>query len=322
MNNQKPLYFAVVVLLFVLSSCSQATTVIKHQTTQMSNSTPVPSISDTPANLRVSNTLPSVVPTLDEEQAEGLLSKLLSDNGGCRLPCLWGIIPGKSNYHESKGVLIPLAALSKLYNLDDSSPDMIVTSYTDTDVTISTSLAYEFLDNGIVDNISFVVGAGEENADGFVDIFDSEIYGRRVSIYMLPNILSEQGKPQAVLLSTYKGEERGKNVPGFYVLLFYPDQGLLVSYTTFRQLVDGKVRGCLSDAQVELELTPAGDPDTFAKNISKTKWVNLWPIPTNSVRWKSLDEATSMTLDEFYDKYRQALAPCIDTPEGIWPSLE
>ncbi len=272
----------------------------------------------TPTPIRTNT--PTAIPTLAVEQARARVSELLANNGGCRLPCLWGITPGISSYQEARTILKPLISISRFEHFDFASPDNIYIEYTDGDFTTNTFIAYHYSDNDIVSSIGVRVSATQENPDGFIGIYDSKIFGRRASAYMLPHILSEQGKPEAVLISTDGGRARGKNVPGFYLWLFYPDQGLLVSYTTYRQLVNGKVRGCLANAHVDLQLFPAGQPDTFAKNLAQTdKWKDLWPVPVDSTDWwKPIEEATSMTLDQFYETFRQPTNKCIETPANLW----
>ena len=55
------------------------------------------------------------VPTLSVNDSQIKLLALLSNNGACRLPCLWGITPGISKYQEAKDILI--IRLKKLIKL-------------------------------------------------------------------------------------------------------------------------------------------------------------------------------------------------------------
>jgi hypothetical protein len=43
--------------------------------------------------------------TLDSEEAQKLVQKLLENNGGCKLPCWWGITPGKTTWAEARQIL-------------------------------------------------------------------------------------------------------------------------------------------------------------------------------------------------------------------------
>jgi hypothetical protein len=110
-----------------------------------------------------------------------------------------------------------------------------------------------------------------------------------------------------------------KYSPGFEIVLFYPDQGLLVHYTTQMQIVGEKVRGCPANAHVELELYPAGHPESFSIYLAPTQWASLWPIPTvDNPFWKPVEKATSMSLEQFYETFRQPTDQCIETPLKGW----
>jgi hypothetical protein len=315
------LSFGFILVIMLLSGCGQSS-VAEKTPSSITNVSPTrtrkPILTATPSPISPQ----TAVPTLDEEQARARLLELLANNGECRLPCLWGIMPGLSSYQEARSILKPLTSISQSTHLNSASPNDISPIYADSDLTISTSIAYIYTTSGLVSSIAFRAGASQENKDGYISVFDSEIFGRRASAYMLPNILSEQGKPEAVLISTVGGYERGKNVPGFYLLLFYPDQGLFVSYTTSRQLAGGNVRGCFANAQVELRLYPPGQPDTFASNLAQTQWKNLWPVHVDSPNWKSIENASSMNLEQFYEIFRQRTDKCIETPANLWPILK
>jgi hypothetical protein len=315
------LSFGFMLVMTLSSGCGQSS-VDEKTPSSITNVSPTrtikPILTATPSPISTQ----TAIPTLDEEQAQDRLLELLTNNGDCRLPCLWGIMPGLSSYQEARTILRPLTSVSQSTHLNSASTDDISPIYTDGDVTISISIAYIYTASGIVSSIAFRAGATQENKDGYISVFDSEIFGRRASAYMLPNILSGQGKPEAVLISTVGGYERGQNVPGVYLLLFYPNQGLFVSYTTARQLAGGNVRGCLANAQVDLRLYPAGQPDTFASNLAQTQWKNLWPVHGDSPNWKSIENASSMNLEQFYEIFRQQTDKCIETPANIWPILK
>lgn len=54
---------------------------------------------------------PTPVPTLLSEQAIARMLSLYEDNGGCELPCWWGIIPGKTTWEEASGILSPIGVI-------------------------------------------------------------------------------------------------------------------------------------------------------------------------------------------------------------------
>ncbi len=322
--NPKKITFSMILLLalVVVSGCGRS--VPNPGTLPSPTPTPLASTSTLAYTTTPNPTdTPTSIPTLTTKQAGSQLLELLGRNGGCHLPCLWGITPGKSVYQEAFTVLTPLGSISKLTDLFPS-PGAINPRYDEGDMSLVTNLDFAYSNDGIVNSIYFQAREFErgnpDDASALKIIFDSPIFGERLRPYMLPNILTEHGIPKTVLILTDGGPELGKNIPGFYILLFYPDQGILVKYTTSRQVVDGKVLGCLANAQVELDLYPAGDADLFSEHISQSRWSSLWPeLPADSPGWKTIEEATSMTLEQFYEAFKEPSDRCIEAPVDLWP---
>jgi hypothetical protein len=83
-------------------------------------------------------------------------------------------------------------------------------------------------------NWPYIFGKKNDPANGeyWVGVYDSDLFQQRFQPYTLSGILSMLGIPASVEISTDGGPARDRNVPRLYVLLLYPDQGVLVRYTT------------------------------------------------------------------------------------------
>ena len=90
----------------------------------------------------------------------------------------------------------------------------------------------------------------------------------------------------------------------------------MVNYTTQMHLVGANVRGCPPNAHVEMELYPPGSSDSFFELLKQTDWA----VKMND--YKPLEEVTSMSVQEFYDTFREPTNKCIDTPAKLWPTPE
>lgn len=319
MKSLKLALFAVLV-----TGCVQVSTPTFEDSTQAVNAASpttmvVPSTSQTAALLPTDT--PTPIPTLQAEQANVKFLELLSDNGGCQLPCLWNITPGESSYQETQATLSPLSGISG--DLAGFLTEGIVISpnYTEDDLILSTIVSFNMesiFGNQVVNRIFFRARGFDED-ENFV--YDSILFAERLRLYMLPAVLSEQGIPAAVMVSTYEGSDRGKHLPGFDVVLLYPDRGIMAIYTTSRQLIGRNVRSCLASAHVEIHLSPVGQPDAFVEMLEQThQWGFLWPDPQDGPYWKHIETATSMTLEEFYEVFRQPTDRCIETPIDVWPT--
>jgi hypothetical protein len=264
---------------------------------------------------------PTAMPTFLPQDARTRLLDLLAKNGGCRLPCLWGVTPGKSSDQDAQGVFEPLSGISNSFIFGPDGGG-ITPVYTEGTLRLFTSVSFVF-ENNVVSGINLRASAQREVSDKvygdfWIDTYNSDSFGKRLHPYMLQQVLSDHGIPAAVMISTDGGPNRGENVPGFYIVLIYPDQGLLVSYTTSRRLIDGKVRGCPADAGVELDLYPSGHADNFAYMLAQTRWAFLWPVLPDSPNWKSIDKAASMSPEQFYEVFREPATQCIETPANLW----
>lgn len=319
MKPLKPAFLMSLMIIMVLAAgCAQVSTPSIEASTQVVNTdvptaTIIPSHTSTP----LPTSTPPPIPTLPVEQAKARFLGLLSDNGNCRLPCLWGITPGESIYQDMRSVLMPISSLSvRTYIFP--GPGGIDPRYKEDNLEILINLRFSYTDNDIVGRFYF-----EARGFGADDnlVYDSMLFGERLRPYMLPAVLSDHGIPTAVMVST-DGEQndRGKNVPGFYVVLLYPDQGIMAIYTTSRQLVGGNVRGCLANAHVQIYISPTGQPEAFTEMLAQThQWGFLWPDSQDSPYWKHIETATSLTLEEFYETFRQPIDKCLETPLSIWP---
>lgn len=259
---------------------------------------------------------PTAIPTLTEEQARARLLELLANNGGCRLPCLWGITPGKTTYQEAQTILAPLSAISVSTNFHPNSGASIRPWYIEGDLVLTTVVGFNvdpLSKSHIVSRVGLAAGESNENTS----VYDSKTFGQRLRPYMLPGILSEFGKPGSVIIQTYGKQITG--IGGFEIVLVYPDQGIFVHYITQMKTVGANARGCPANADVKLDLYPSGDVEAFVKSMNATDWGAFTKIESvDDPYWKSIDKATSMSLDQFYETFRQPTDKCIETPLKGW----
>ncbi len=274
-----------------------------------------PTVTDTPV----------AIPTLPAEVAYSRLFDLLGDNGDCRLPCFLGITPGASSHQDALNVMAPFSGISDSSDFSGSGGS-IVSIYTEGDFDLITNLHFSS-DHDVVRRMSFEVQELRKvttpyGQTGYESIFDSPFLGDRAKRYMLPQVLSEQGIPADVVVSTYKtrishGGDGGEIAGGFDIFLFYPDRGLFVHYTTQMQPVGAFIRGCPAIAWVEMEMYPAGRPDSFPGFFAGSRWSSLWPVPDNPY-YKPLEKAASMSVEQFYETFRRRTNACLETPADLW----
>lgn len=311
-------------LLFVILSTGCAQTTRNVETLQPTNTatftramtnTPKPTLTPTVVPI---NTF-TAIPFLSEEEARAQLLALLADNGGCRLPCILGITPGKTTYTEARDILLPFSGISVSMKVsDDNSPNSVWLSYDEGDLRTYIELSYLYGSDGFISYQVFNAGEYKETADARSPIYDSNVFGERLRPYMLPGVLAEFGKPTLVVVHTSGKQITGSG--GFEILLLYPDQGIFAHYTTQMETIGTNARGCPANAQVELYLYPSGNADAFSKSLSETSFEGIFDglELVDNPSWKSIDKATSMSLEQFYETFRQPTDKCIETPLQGW----
>lgn len=274
--------------------------------------TPLPTDSPTPAPAS------TIVPTLAINDANARLLDVLANNGGCHLPCLWGIIPGNSSFEEAKAILVPLSNLSQSVYLNPPGPGDIMPRYTEGELEIYTRVAFlTDPDTNTVNRVAFRAEAHRPLQEGgYEDIFNSSFFGEKIKAYTLQHVLSEQGIPSSVMISTYGGPLTRGGRGGFDILLLYPDQGILINYATQMEIIGTNVRGCPLNANVEMELYPPGKREIFFGSLKRTDW------QVKMKGYKPLEEVTSMSVDEFYETFRKTTMECIETSTKLWPTQE
>lgn len=333
--REKILFLTITIV--ILAGCNSAT---NAETTQVSPSatptlmpaytitvvtstlTPVDTITPSPSPT------PTNIPTLPAEDARKKLLDLLANNGDCQLPCLWGITPGKSTNQEAQSVLSSLSGISNIFEIEpkfDLTRGFVLPSFAEgeNDLLFNTRVSY-LADNQIVSQISFYAREEQIPTDSNGNwVSRRPIYGlsrfiKRVEYYSLSNLLSKQGIPTSVMIAS---SGPGKNRRGAiltHIGVFYPDQGIWAQYTTLvnAKEVGSSIISCPVNAHIEMGLYPPGNPNSFYMLLEQTDW----GITKNS--YKPLEEATSMTVEQFYEIFRNPTDICIETPTNIWPTPE
>lgn len=305
----------------LFASCAQLTNNTATSTLTITSISYTKTLAPTLTLTPVSTYTPVAAPTLSVEHARARLLELLANNGNCRLPCLWGITPGKSSYQEAQAVLVPLTSISNRTSFRSES-GTISPLYAEDNLGLFTDAGF-LSTNHVVNHL--VLDAREEKQMittngifGNGGIFDSTTFGKRIEYYSLAHVLSEQGIPDSVIIATTGSRQIPVAAGGFYIALFYPDQGIWVKYTTSMHLAGNIVRGCLENAHVEMELYPPGNADSFQTLLEQAR-------PEMSVQkdwYKPLERVTSMTLEQFYETFRQPTDKCIETPAKLWLTPE
>ena len=252
--------------------------------TSTETSTPVPTTTPTPLSTFTLTPLPTLSP--DETKAE--VQRLYETNNGCLLPCWWGITLGLTDWGDAKHFLAPMSF--KITERPSQNPDYI---------------GYVFIE------VYLEVGQGPHFYVTYNNrVIEMEGYIEMTPLFDPTTILATYGPPSEVRV---EGDEY------LDIFLFYPEQGFLLEYQTRNgntEWINGVARGCIRPNGVTyIVVWSPAETFTFSERLQQTTQFRADPAPG-----LPLEEATGMTIDTFYQTFRNAEPPlCLETPNSLWP---
>jgi hypothetical protein len=214
-------------------------------------------------------------PTLAPDKAEAYVLDLIATNGGCRLPCWWGITPGETTWEEAHSFLetfaTSISTLSK--NLH--------------------SIAYKDLSNSISDG---AVGATISVNDCIVETIETDVF------YPLSEVLTIYGQPKDVRISV--DSQSIDPLAPFVIALYYEEQGFLAVY---RGKADKGVSSQICPSAIAGDQTVwfLWSPKLNMPFEKAGRQVLLFVSPSDN-SFRKLEESTNMDVRRFYETYRNA----------------
>jgi hypothetical protein len=256
---------------------------------------PVSTKTATPLSQPTDTPSPTSIPTLSPEEASASILKLNQNNPDCKLPCWWGITPGKTKGPEA-------ITFFSIFN-----PDI-----------------YYTLDKGWVD-FTFPPRAKKEYYQGIAGfiVSISNPYGTVTLIKVstgrsfdsVSQFLRINGPPDEIWVKTFS-RYVDNNIP-FTVNLFYKKEGYQAAWSDTIENAQGDIlKGCmlgspglrLWDPQLKLTLQ---DVQTRFQRGSSDEGEPYLPLA----------DVTNLDVKQFYQKFLNSnVPPCIETPRNRWPN--
>ena len=342
-KKSTPLIFVILLLGLFSAGCSSSTpitnepayTVFHSPSSIVTNSLP-PEYSETPTviytpsatftsiapTFTISPTCtqslptPTPLPTLPADEAETTILELLQGNGGCAFPCWWGIQPGESSLQTTQSFLETFDAIV-IGNIFDEFGGYARWFVTEDDliIDVDVSLVSDREPAATVEGMHFALQVTRRlDEGGFEVVWDNPLNTRYLQAYMLPQILNAYGQPDEALVQAneYYGE--------FYLLLDYSTQGFTIWYIADMEHHTDIYRGCMANVYTYISLWNPDLAYTWAEGITRTTSGEAWEIDELNQVFQPLEEATSLTLEEFYQIYSDPEnTSCLETPVEIWP---
>ena len=269
-------------------------TELSPETIATSTASPILSTTIVSPTFTVVPPTPMPIPTLTANERQTLARQMLETNGGCELPCWWGITPSKTDWQS---------VLKQCKN------------YGGCDLDIPESAQVP----------DYAIRQRFDQLDGKVRsiLVTSEVPGQRLSgsfskdwqRYALDQVLTRYGKPSQVFveLSNYCADSPcAPSGYGLYVV--YDDLGILFRYLGPAERSD-PIQACPVFAKISyLQLVLQSPQDT--RTLMQTS-----AIDPDQIKWiRPLTEVAEMTIEDFYRIFKEPDSKeCITSPAKFWP---
>ena len=243
----------------------------------------------TPSNLLAATQTPPVIPTLTAAESATLTPSLLTTNGGCKLPCWWGIQPGISQHQQVAEMF-----LKQPYHDVENAFASFSAGIPSLNDPVGYHIKVEVeLSNTVVSNI-FVFG--EINSEQATINLARDWQG-----IAWDRVLKDYGAPDHVFVNM-GGSAPEAGAPALYTLnMLYEKQGFEVGYVGLMTF-DTKAKvyqACPvfgEVTQIHLTLAVPGKPNNLKELLEKRYG--------NSHFAGSLESITGVNIQTFYQQFK------------------
>ena len=239
------------------------------------------------------------LPTLTLKQAREKINDLNSDNGGCQLPCWWGLIPGKATWNEALQLLAPFTEIKQgeSRSFVENGKTHYVTNYT---------FYYKF--PGETASQRLIIDVQDDLVIGFT-IFPAKTEHN----FTLSQILMYFGKPNQVYVSAQPDTQTNQLLPAI-IVLDYGDKGIWASYEFPLSKTGENLKICPDSTGAKLELW--NPKIKYSNKMLIAEYVTM----ITGFDPKILENVSKMNIASFYETYKSSGAvPCLETPINLWP---
>lgn len=253
---------------------------------------------------------PSIIPTLKSEDAIVLLRRMLTQNGGCKLPCWWGITPGETRWLDAREMLNSFVERIEedtyIEQEEDGSPYLIES-------------ALIYFERGVPEPPYSSNAPGYFGIRSINGIVESITASQDVtSQYTLQKILTENGPPQNIYINTTSASPTGK-VP-FSLLLDFSGKGFMAFYHDDAPIIGDTIYFCAEDYAPIILFIWSPSPEVNQKEKENfIEWLDYWIYDDSGLL--PIQDASNLTLEQFYVNFRNDNPACIVTSPPIWDNL-
>lgn len=255
-----------------------------------------PSLTYTPTKTKPPTLTP--LPTLTSAEVQKMLNFMIYQNGGCKLPCWWGITPGITKFDKAMNTLSTFVTKIESDEINYRGQ-----------AAISSGIYYT------VPGKQVTQGFGLLSVDGIVQ--DVDIYEDNTGQFPLTKLLSAYGKPEEIYIATEPASP--DNIVPFGLILLYPNQGILAY---FFSEYGGRINGdyvsiCPQYTLPVLYLWASDSPQQSGIEMKRLLENVIYGF--HESEYRTIETVGALSIDKFYATFRQKNnSSCITTEAEQW----
>lgn len=272
------------------------------------------------------------LPPMTTDNAIDVAAGILKNNGGCQLPCLFGLTPGVSGpdsvnalmeYFQKNTIETEDLALGQMEHEVSGGAYLI---FRKNDQQVRSNMSY-YYDNRELDVLTLTNNAAFTKTSPsqhdchicFYIGLDAPYGIELLQYYLLPNILTLYGEPSKIMIASFPTDpNRPRETYPFSIVLYYREKGFLAEYISLRKEQGDRFMGCQPTSYINIVSWSPDNPKSLLDIVTR---IGASGINTLNIDFfKDLEEATEFNIPEFYDEFKTLdESKCVLTPKELWP---
>lgn len=244
------------------------------------------------------------LPTLSSIEVEEKLRFWVPGQFDCLLPCWGGITPGVTTWHEARQVIEQLSGIATVNISENASCEFGGCN----------GIAWSLYPGTLAEGV-FYTKLPENNIHLININIQNEGNAQKINLVRdigLQEAFKWYGLPPIFLLTVETDQAENRLMK---LVLVYPGRQSIIRYTKHTELVDGKVTNCGPDQQIEIFILD--NKEQLASLDAIANAVEMRNLQIDD-RYKTIEEATGMTPNSFFNAISSFSNFCISTPLSMW----
>jgi hypothetical protein len=263
-------------------------------------------------------------PTLTAEEANTEIQRLLSNEQGCSFPCWWDLTPGQTQVVDVINFLDSLSVFSiGAFRLNPEEGYILLIMPQSQDSYLHLTFVYkgrkEILERLWLRIQSMHKVTYPDGSSSYEVSWGDPLLAEILRSYNLSQVLSKYGMPSEVLIRTHQAALLNQPWP-ISLIVYYPEQGFMIEYVADGMPApNNNIGWCPSLAFPIFWFWTPSNEITMLDVVSEIPGEQIDRESLEAGNFKTIVEATGMSIEEFYSLFKNNEDKCVETPTNLWP---